>query len=82
MSAANLSGSPDQLLSLTAAAKRLHINYRSLRKAVHSGDLPAYRTGGERCRVLWGEVTAWVRSQRVFSGDSAHQSAAGGPKHG
>ena len=65
MPAVDLSGSPQELLSLTAAAKRLRVNYRRLRAAVRSGDLPAYHVGGERSRVLWGEVVEWVRAQRV-----------------
>ena len=65
MSAADLSGSREELLSLAAAAKRLRVNYRRLREAVRAGDLPTYRVGGERPRVLWGEVVEWVLAQRV-----------------
>ena len=51
MPVVDLSGSAQELLSLTAAAKRLHVNYRRLRAAVRSGDLPAYRVGGKRSHV-------------------------------
>ena len=65
MPAVDLSGPPQELLSLTAAAKRLRVNYRRLRAAVRSGELPAYRLGGERSRVLWGDVVDWVLGQRT-----------------
>ena len=65
MSTADLSGSPQEFISLTKAAKRLRVSYRQLRSAVRSGDLPAYRFGGQRSRVLWGEVVQWIRDQRV-----------------
>ena len=73
---ANLSGSPEELLSLTAAAERLGINFRVQRTAIHSGDLPAYRVGGKRYRLLWADVTAWVFAQRVAS-EGARRDARG-----
>ena len=83
MSRASLSGSPEDLVSLTSAAKRLRVGYRRLRAAIRTGDLPAYRVGGRRSRVLWGEVVQWVRQQRTTPEANSNHMETGGksPAH-
>ena len=76
MSTADLSGSPQALISLASAAKRLCVSYRQLRDAVRSGELPAYHVGGQRCRVLWGDVVHWIRRQRAESEAAPDQACA------
>jgi excisionase family DNA binding protein len=60
-----------EILTIHQAAKRLKLAPRMLRAAVRRGDLPAYRPGLRTVYVMWPEVIAWLRTQRVPSSDHA-----------
>lgn len=53
-----------ELLTIPAAARRIGIGTRQLRRAVKEGELSAYQIGSWP-RVRWIDVTVWVRGRRV-----------------
>jgi excisionase family DNA binding protein len=54
------------LLSLNAAAKLLHLDYRTLKRAVVRGDCPAVKLGN-RYRVEKRALERWVSGQRSLA---------------
>jgi excisionase family DNA binding protein len=53
-----------QLLSIRRAARELRIAERTLREAVYTGQLPAYKLGERTLRVEKSELERWVRSRQ------------------
>jgi excisionase family DNA binding protein len=68
-------GTPE-ILTIQRAAKRLGLAPQLLRAAVRRGDLAAYRPGSRWVYVVWPDVIAWLRTQRVPSSDHARERAA------
>jgi excisionase family DNA binding protein len=64
-----------ELLTLPAAAKRVGIGVRQVRRAVAEGDLPVYQVG-RWPRVRWREVIYWIDSQRASRTPHAKQRVA------
>lgn len=54
-----------EVLSVPDLSRRTGIGEKTLREAIRRGDLPAYRVGSKRFRVLWPEFLAWLRTTRV-----------------
>ncbi len=55
-------------LSLRAAAREYQLSPWTVRAAIQSGDLPAYRLPGQRrLRILREDILAWVRRHPVES---------------
>jgi excisionase family DNA binding protein len=50
-------------VSVNEAAKALRIHRRKIDAALASGELHAYRIGGNSRRLLTSEIADWVRSQ-------------------
>lgn len=57
-----------ELMTIPALAKRSGVGVRRLRRAVRSGELPAYTADSGWPRVMWSEFLDWVRSKRVEPG--------------
>jgi excisionase family DNA binding protein len=53
------------LLSLRQAARESRVGERTLRRAVRTGELPAYQLGARTLRVDRAELQQWVRAKRV-----------------
>ena len=53
------------LLSVRQAARELHIAERTLRQAVRTGELEAFKLGERTYRVDRRGLEEWVRSRRV-----------------
>ena len=53
------------LLSLRQAARELHVAERTLRDAVHVGELVAYKLGERTLRVERRALEWWVRSRAL-----------------
>ena len=62
---------PD-LLSLRQAARELHIAERTLRQAVRTGELEAFKLGERTLRVERRGLEKWFRSHRVPTWRSRH----------
>ena len=60
------------LLSVRQAARELHIAERTLRQAVRTGELAAYKLGERTFRVERRGLEEWVRSRRVPTWRSGH----------
>ena len=57
---------PDHdFLTIPQTARRFGISSKRLRRAVKSGELPAYSCGTSWPRIYWPEYLEWVRSTRV-----------------
>lgn len=54
---------PDELLSVAALAKRLHVADSTVRRWVKDGSIP-YLTVGERIRFDPAEVAEWAKRHR------------------
>jgi excisionase family DNA binding protein len=54
-----------ELVSLRQAARELRVAERTLRHAVRSGELPAYRLGERTVRVDRLDLKHWVEAKRV-----------------
>lgn len=54
-----------ELVSLRKAARELRVAERTLRHAVRSGELPAFRLGERTVRVDRADLQEWVRTRRV-----------------
>jgi len=61
-----------ELVTLPAAARRLGVGVRQLRRACERDGLPLYRVGGWP-RVRWREVEQWLAEQRVRATPHARQ---------
>ena len=66
-SSTQIDSEPDALITLPAAARRLGIGRRQLKRAVHGGELPLFRIGGWP-RVRWRDVLAWIEGRREVEG--------------
>jgi len=53
------------LLTLPKLAERSGVGIKTLRRAVRSGDLPAYKVAEKWQRVFWSEFVDWLRAHRV-----------------
>jgi excisionase family DNA binding protein len=53
--------SPQQLITIGAAAERLGLDDRTVRRYVADGKLPAYRVGAKLVRVNLPDVEALIR---------------------
>ena len=54
----------EQLFTVPAAARRLGVGERQLRRAIGAGELDTYEIG-KWTRVMWGDVLRWARSKRA-----------------
>lgn len=65
---------PDDLLTVTEAARIARRSVRTLRRAYRGGALAAYRDGnGRTVRIQYADLRDWMRAETVASrhGDSA-----------
>ncbi len=54
-----------ELVSLRQAARDIRVAERTLRRAVRSGELPAYQLGERTVRVDRADLDQWIRGKRV-----------------
>ena len=64
------------LLTVSAAARRLGISRCKLAQAVKNGELAGYRPGARTVWVEWRSVLRWLYSKRIPSADHARARAA------
>ncbi|HXG53344.1 MAG TPA: helix-turn-helix domain-containing protein [candidate division Zixibacteria bacterium] len=58
-----------QLLTLSEAAKLLQVSTRTLQRMIHSGQLPAFKVGGQ-WRLREAQLKQWVeRRERDAAGN-------------
>ena len=55
----------DVWLTVAEAARRLKLSPQTVRRLVHSGQLPAYRASAVELRIDPAELEAYLRSRRV-----------------
>jgi len=65
-----------ELMTVPAAARRLGITAKVLRRSVRSGALPTYTAGGSWPRVRPADLAAFVASTRVAPRENARSVAA------
>jgi len=51
-----------QLLTLTEAARLLHVSTKTLQRMIRSGDLPALKVGGQ-WRLRESQLVNWIESR-------------------
>jgi excisionase family DNA binding protein len=54
-----------QLLTLSEAARMLHVSVRTVHRMIHKNDLPAFKVGGQ-WRLRESQLTQWIQ-RRVDS---------------
>jgi len=57
---------PPAWVTVPVAAERLSLSHRSIRRAIESGDLTAYKFG-KSLRLRLQEVDAWAESRAVVA---------------
>lgn len=67
-------GEPERLLSPREVAERTGLSYHAVLRAIHRGELPAFRLCG-RIRIRPSDVEAWMRDHRIEQqGESSPRS--------
>jgi excisionase family DNA binding protein len=61
------------LLTLTEAADILHVSTRTLQRMIRSGELPAFKVGGQ-WRVRETQLRQWVESRESSRGEGGKEN--------
>jgi excisionase family DNA binding protein len=67
---------PDQLLTISDAARHLGLEHQALRRAIKRGDSPAMRICS-RIRLDPEELQSWKESQRIKPAEGEVEPATG-----
>lgn len=54
-----------EFISLRQASRELRISERTLRRAVRSGELPAYRPGERTKLIDRADLEQWIKDKRI-----------------
>jgi excisionase family DNA binding protein len=72
---------PNQLLTVSDAARQLGLKHQALRRAIKRGELPAMKICS-RIRIDPDELRSWVEERRVRPQDTADLSVVANPPRG
>ena len=67
-------GTPCEFPTLLLAHRRSGVGLKRIRRAVHTGELPAYDLGGRWPRLHWPEFLAWVKATPVPASNAEHRA--------